>query len=186
METAWGDALWQQLGAAIAALENPLATCPDSLWTERLWPGAPPPDFPPQFADFWYVGFHALVWLDLYLAGVPEEEFAPHAPFAQGVLDSAESAPEQPYTKEMLLGYLASLREKCRTTLAALTDEQARRTVEYPWTEGRAVSYLELQLYNMRHVQEHAAHLSMYLGQHGISGEQVDWVPRAQEESASQ
>ena len=37
--------------------------------------------------------------------------------------------------------------------------------------EGRDVSYLELQLYNMRHVQEHAAQLSLFLGQHGVPDE---------------
>jgi hypothetical protein len=41
------------------------------------------------------------------------------------------------------------------------------------------VSYLELQLYNMRHVQEHAAQLNLFLGQNAIEGVS-DWVPRAE------
>ena len=126
METSWNTALWRQFGAAIDMLENALVACPASLWNERLWRTPPPEEFPPQFAEFWYVTFHALVWLDLYLSGVPEEEFAPPAPFAQGVLDSAEAAPERPYTKEELHAYLASMRQKCQTTLATLTDEQAQ------------------------------------------------------------
>lgn len=186
METLWKTALWRQFGAAIAMLENALVTCPDSLWQERLWRDPPPPEFPPQFAEFWYVSFHTLVWLDLYLSGVPEEEFAPPAPFAQGVLDSAEAQPERPYTKEELRAYLASMRQKCQTTLAALTDEQARRLVEYPWSEGQPVSFLELLLYTMRHVQEHAAQLSLFLGQHGISGEDLDWGARAEGEPGGQ
>jgi hypothetical protein len=137
--------------------------------------------FPPEFAEFWYLTYHALVWLDLYLSGVPEEKFAPPAPFAQGVVDTVEVLPKQPYTKEELHAYLASLRQKCHTTLVALTDEQARRPVEYPWAEGKAVSFLELQVYNLRHVQEHAAHLSLFLGQHGIPDEALDWVPRAKD-----
>src|SRR6266700_3175596 len=71
METMWRTALWRQFGAAIAMLENALVACPASLWTERLWSDPPPPEFPRQFAEFWYVAFHALVWLDLYLSGVP-------------------------------------------------------------------------------------------------------------------
>ncbi|GAC1460564.1 MAG: hypothetical protein PVSMB4_19480 [Ktedonobacterales bacterium] len=63
MESAWNAALWRQFGAAINMLENALVACPDSLWTERLWPTAPPVQFPPQFAEFWYVTFHTLVWL---------------------------------------------------------------------------------------------------------------------------
>lgn len=179
MDSLLRTTLWQQFGATIDMLDNALVACPDSLWQERLWRTPPPPEFPPQFAEFWYVTFHTLVWLDLYLSGVPEEDFAPPAPFAQGVLDSAEAMPEQRYTREELRAYLASLRQKCRATLLALTDEQARRLVEYPWSEGRAVSFLELLLYNMRHVQEHAAQLSLFLGQHGIPDEALDWNPRA-------
>src|SRR5215211_707365 len=139
METLWGDALSRQYGAAIDMLDHALATCPDSLWTERLWPAPPPPWFPPQFAEFWYVTYHALVWLDLYLSGVPEEEFAPPAPFARGELDSVEALPERPYTKEELRAYLASARQKCHATLVALTDEQARRPVAYPWSGGQPI-----------------------------------------------
>ena len=120
METTFRTALWRQFGAAIDMLENALVACPASLWQERLWSVPPPPEFPPQFAEFWYVTFHALVWLDLYLSGLPEEEFAPPAPFAQGVLDSVEALPERPYTKEELRAYLVSTRQKCHTQLLAL------------------------------------------------------------------
>jgi len=185
METLLNTALWLQFGAAIDMLENALLACPGKLWQERLWHGSPPPEFPPQFAEFWYVTFHALVWLDLYLSGVPEEEFAPPAPFAQGVLDSVETLPARPYTKEELHAYLAATRQKCHATLVALTDERARQNVEYPWAEGQAVSFFELQLYNMRHVQEHAAQLSLFLGQHAIPDEVLDSVPRAKGEPGS-
>ena len=179
MEASWSAALWRQFGAAIDMLDNALAACPAPLWTERLWSTPPSSEFPPQFAEFWYVSFHALVWLDLYLSGVPEEEFAPPSPFAQGELDSEGTMPEQPYTREELRAYLASTRQKCHDTLLALTDEQALRPVEYPWSGGQPVSFLELLLYNMRHVQEHAAQLSLFLGQHSIPAEDLDWVPLA-------
>jgi DinB family protein len=178
MDSLWRTVLWKQFGAAIDMLDDAVMACPVSLWQERLWRDPPPPEFPPQFAEFWYVTFHTLVWLDLYLSGVPEEEFAPPAPFAQGVLDSAEAAPERPYTREQLRAYLASLRQKCRAAIEALTDEQARRPVSYGWMEdGEVVSYAELQLYNMRHVQGHAAELSLFLGQHGVQTN--DWTTRA-------
>lgn len=182
METAWRTALWRQFGAAIDMLEHALVACPEALWKERLWPTPPAPPFPPQFAEFWYVSFHALVWLDLYLSGIPEEQFAPPAPFAQGELDSVEALPERPYTKEELRAYLASVRQKCHTTLLALTDEQARRPVAYPWAAGQPISFLELLLYTLRHVQEHAAQLSLLLGQHAIPAipdANLDWVARA-------
>ncbi len=40
------------------------------------------------------------------------------------------------------------------------------------------MSFLELLLYNMRHVQEHAAQLNLFLGQNAID-RASDWVPRA-------
>jgi hypothetical protein len=180
MESSWwSTALWRQFGAAIEMLDDALAACPASLWTQRLWREPPPPWFPSQFGEFWYVSFHALVWLDLYLAGVPEEEFAPPAPFAPGEIDSVEAMPAQPYTKDELRAYLASTRQKVQTTLAALTDEQARRPVAYSWMKGQSISYLELQLYNLRHVQEHAAQLSLFLGQHATPEADLGWVARA-------
>jgi hypothetical protein len=177
-ETAWGTALWRQFGAAIDMLDNAVVACPPELWTGRLWPAPPSSPFPPQFGEFWYVASHVLFWLDLYLSGIPEEEFAPPAPFAQGELDSVESLPDRPYTREGVRAYLASLRAQCHTTLTALTKEQAGRPVIYPWAKGQPVSYLELQLYNLRHVQEHAAQLSLFLGQHSIPNAALRWVAR--------
>ncbi len=182
METTWKTALWSQFGAAIDTFEKALLACPDALWTEPLWAEKPErsrPWFPPEFPQFWYVTYHTLVWLDLYLSGVPEEDFAPPAPFAQGEIDSPAALPAQPYTQEQLRAYLGSLRRKCQATLSALTDEQARRSVEYPWSQGQPISYLELLLYTMRHVQEHAGQLNLFLGQHGIADEALDSVPRA-------
>ena len=45
------------------------------------------------------------------------------------------------------------------------------------------MSYFELLLYTLRHVQEHAAQLSLFLGQHAIPGEALNWVQRAKEEA---
>jgi hypothetical protein len=188
METTWNTALWRQFGAAIDMLENALVTCPDALWTQRLWRDPPnhplPPGFPPQFAEFWYLAYHTLFWLDLYLSGCREEEFAPPPPFTWVELDLAPPL-ERPYTKEELHAYLAATRRKAQATLVALTDERARQAVEYPWAQGQTVSFLELQLYNMRHVQEHAAQLNLFLGQRAMPAA-ADWVPRVQDEPGSQ
>jgi hypothetical protein len=179
LETSWNTALWRQFGAAIEMLEHAVTACPTPLWTRCLWRVPSSSGYPPRFAEFWYVSYHTLVWLDLYVAGVPEQEFAPPAPFPQGEIDSIETLPERPYTKEELLAYLASLRQTCHTRLAALTDEEARRSVEYPWIRAEPITYLELQLYNMRHVQEHAAQLSLFLGQHAVPDAEYRWVPQA-------
>ncbi|HJT55350.1 MAG TPA: hypothetical protein VJ761_02555 [Ktedonobacteraceae bacterium] len=56
----------------------------------------------------------------------------------------------------------------------------ARESVEVSiiLTTLEAYSFLELFLYNMRHVQEHAAQLNLFLGQNAIDGAS-DWVPWA-------
>ncbi len=181
METSWNTALWRQFGAAIDTLENVLAVCPDDLWRQRVWSAPTDPAHPPETAEFWYIAYHTLLWLDLYLSGSREEVFAPSTPFIFTERDFVWVLPEQPYTKEELHAYLASLRRQCHNTLVALTDEHARQPCEYPWAKGQAISYLELQLYSMRHVQEHAAHLSLFLGQHGIPDEALNWVTRAKD-----
>jgi hypothetical protein len=174
METWWRTALWQQFGAAIDMLDNALISCPDSLWRQPVWHD---PSVPTQGAEFWYVAYHALFWLDLYLSG-SAEGFAPPAPFALEELDPAGVMPARPYTREELRAYLAFARHKGHTTMEALTDEQARQFVDIPWAKGRAFSYLELQLYNMRHIQEHAAQLSLFLGQNAIHVGS-SWIARA-------
>jgi hypothetical protein len=181
METPWNTALWRQYGAAIDMLDTVLVACPDSLWRGRLWNVRPGHSAPPEFAEFWYLAYHAIFWLDLYLSGSPEEDFAPPAPFAWVELDPVWAVPEQPYTKGELRAYLAATRTKCHATLLALTDEQANRPVEYAWTRGQITTYLELQFYNMRHVQEHAAQLSLFLVQHGVPDEALEAIARAQD-----
>ena len=184
MDPLWRTALWQQFGATIDMLENALMACPAPLWRERLWGGPPDPDFPPEFAEFWYIAYHTLFWLDLYLTGSREEDFTPPTPFIWTEVDPAVS-PARPYTKEELRGYLAAMRRKCRTTIAELSDEKAHRQVDYAWTGGKPVSFLELVLYTMRHVQEHAAQLNLFLGQHTIAGVS-DWVGQAQSDESGE
>lgn len=183
METLWSAALWSQFGASIDMLENALGACPTSLWHERLW--SDPPDNPqPPFGEFWFIAYHTLYWLDLYLSSVAESPSSdtPPVPFPAPALDADDDPPEHPYTQHDLLVYLAYTRQKCQSTIASLANERARAPYEFPWEQGqgRPISCLELLLYTMRHVQEHAAQLSLFLGAHGIPDAELDWVPRAQ------
>lgn len=159
--------LWQQFGAAIDMLSDALDLCPDQHWTTALWKDAEDP----RYGQFWYIAYHCLSWTDLFLGG-SYAEFKPPAPFIRGKL------PEQPYTKEQVRGYLEQVRAKCQSTLAALTEERAVEICKFEWMEP---TYLELQFYSMRHVQEHGAHLNMVLGQHDIEGQ--DWVATAREKT---
>lgn len=182
MDTLWPTALWKQFGAAIDALDNALIACPDTVWSQPVWRDAAVPS---ERTQFWYVAYHALFWLDLYLFG-SEEGFAPPAPFALVEQDDAVGdMPERVYSREELRGYLASLRAKGRATIEAMTDERARQPVQFDWLEdGEPCTYAELQLYSMRHIQEHATQLNLVLGAHGVEPEQIDWVARAKGDPA--
>ena len=162
MDDFWRTILWQQFGAAIDMLENALLACPDDLWSDRS-----------RQPEFWYVVYHTLFCLDLYLSG-SVEGFAPPAPFTLDELDPAGLLPERPYTKSELQAYLEHGREKCRATIAALTDEKARRPCEFEWL---VINEAELLLYNMRHVQHHTAQLNLILRQTIDSAPR--WVVRA-------
>jgi uncharacterized damage-inducible protein DinB len=178
METLWRTALWRQFGATIDMLENALLACPSTQWNGLLWSDPQAPAYP----TFWSITHHTLFWLDFYLTG-SLEGFAPPTPFAIDELAPVRVLPEQPYTRDELHAYLVNLRKKCQTTIAGLSDEKERQQVGFPWLGERPMSFLELLLHTMRHVQEHAAQLSLFLGQHAIPDEALDWVPRAKEEA---
>jgi hypothetical protein len=171
MNITWKTIIWQQFGAAIDMLDDAFGACPDELWHGRLWHN---PSERPGYSQFWYLTHHALFWLDLYLSGTVAG-FAPPTPFTLHELDPAGLLPEKPYTKDEIQAYLDFCRQKCQATIEALTDEAAQQRCRFGWGE---VSFAELLLYNMRHVQEHAAQLNLFLGQNGVSA--PDWVPRAE------
>lgn len=179
MDSIWRTIVWKQFGAAIDMLDDALVVCPDSLWRQPVWPD---PSAPSERAEFWYVAYHTLFWLDLYLFG-SEEGFAPPAPFALVEQEDAIGPlPDRVYTQDELRGYLASVRQKCRAIIETMTDERARQPVSFGWMrEGEVVTYVELQLYNMRHIQGHAAELCLLLGQHSVQSN-YDWVTRAQDD----
>ena len=164
MDNIYRMAVAQQFSAAIDMLENVLLACPDELWQVRLW------DDPnlPRSSEFWYILYHTLFWLDLYLSG-SVEGFRPPAPFTLDELDPAGIIPDRPYNKDELRTYLEHTRKKCRSTIEALTNEKAHQPCTFPWGE---VTFAALLLDNMRHVQERLAQLNLILGQ------KVGWSPR--------
>jgi hypothetical protein len=174
MSTIDREILWRQFGAAIDMFDSTLRDCPDVLWQERLWEDQPDQWVPSGFSTFWYVGYHTLFWLDLYLTGEEEACFTPPAPFDVVEMEPAGVLPRM-YTRDELLVYLAYCRRKCQEVILSLSNEQAHRLCRYPWGE---VPYVELQLYNLRHVQEHGAQLRMFLGQQ--TAKPARWVSRVQ------
>ena len=153
--------LWRQFAVASDQLGAALRDCPGDKWEQPLWPDQPDQWVAAGFSKFWYQGYHALFWLDLYLTGA-EEGFAPPPPFDLVEMHAHETLPRV-YTRAELLAYLADCRRKCQATITALSPEQSQQLCRFPWGE---VAFAELQLYSLRHVQEHAGQLSMFIGQH--------------------
>ncbi len=172
METFWKSIIWQQFGAAIDMLENEMRACPDKLWHARLWNDHERP----RSSEFWYILYHTLFYLDLYLSG-KEEGFAPPAPFTLDEMDPSGRMPSRPFTRDELRSYLEHGRNKCRAAIENLTDEAARQPCGFYWLK---MSFAELLLYTLRHVQEHGGQLGLFLGQQGVSV--ADWVSQAKDE----
>lgn len=167
MQSFWKMVIGRQMVASIHMFEDVVKRCPDELWTESLWGDD---SIPPGFSDFWYVVYHTLFWLDLYLSGAVEE-FTPPPPFNLAELDPAGVLPDRVYERAELLAYLDHCLQKSHAVIDAMTEEQAQRLCCFPWGE---LSFAELLLDNMRHVQEHGAQLRMFLGQQ--EGLQARWL----------
>jgi hypothetical protein len=161
-EIPWRQAVSRQFGAAIDMLENAIGHCPERHWR------APAGEF-----EFWYLAYHTLFWLDLYLSG-SVEEFAPPEPFTLGELDPAGVMPPRVYEKAEILEYLRHCREKSRATIADLTAQAESRLCTFSWG---GCTFAELLLYNLRHVQHGAAQLNLVLRQTTRSA--PGWVGRA-------
>jgi hypothetical protein len=158
MDSSLKEILWKQFGASIDMLENSIKACPDELWNSD--------------SKFWYIGYHTLFFLDYYLSDDPDN-FLPPEPFTLSEFNEDGEMPERVYSKEELLSYLGFCRKKCHDLIANLNkDSAAKRFIN----KYRNYSITEILIYNMRHVQHHAAQLNLLLRQN--SDFVPDWVSR--------
>lgn len=147
MNSEFRKLLWKQFGASIDMLENAIIMCPDKLWDADY--------------KFWYWAYHTIFYLDYYLSLNPQNFEAPF-PFKLSELDPKGVLPERVYTKKELLDYLEFGRKKCHGLIHDLNEEnRTQRFVNHI----KDFSVLEVLLYNLRHVQHHAAQLNLILRQ---------------------
>ena len=160
MDNTLKETLWKQFGASIDMLENALILCPDELWNTE--------------AKFWYNAYHCLFYLDYFLTLEPDT-FVPPSPFTLSEFDPSGAMPDQVYSKEILLAYLQMNRKKCHDLISNMTTEIAYKR----WVNAyKNYSVIEILLYNMRHVQHHAAQLNLLLRQ-GINNA-PSWVSQTE------
>lgn len=163
------ESLWKQFGASIDMLKNAIELWPEtSLENDKR---------------FFFTTYHCLVFLDYYLT-MPPPKFSSPLPFTlsepgvvvEGALDDV--IPDRQYTKQELLAYLETSREKCQQLIGSLTEERlAERWIEDLESGAMDYALLEIILYNMRHVQHHTAQLNLLLRQQINNAPR--WVSRA-------
>ena len=164
VEALLRPALKSQYHAALAMLQRAVEACPDELWLSD------------QPNRFWQVAYHALFFTHLYLqpneaAFQPWEHHREEYQFI-GKLPWPPYRPPnigEPYTKPQVLDYLLACDAMIDLSLDA-TDLTARES-GFWWYK---MSKLEHQIVNIRHIQDHAAHLAIRLRAAGCQG--VNWV----------
>lgn len=155
-----------QFLAALAMLEQTIQRCPPDLWVD------------PQAKDqFWQIAYHALFYTHLYL----QESEATFRPWAKYRKDYHFLGPipwegnrmpeiEEPYTQAEVLDYLAFCRNEGQSRLAK-TDFAAPSGFEW-----LPFSKLELQIYLIRHLQQHTGELGARLSGCDI---EIGWIGAA-------
>ena len=150
-----------QYYAALAMLQQAIDACPESLWED---PGYESP--------FWHIAYHALFYVHLYLQPT-EADFFPWEKQQDGYTSLAGDGDREgePYSKEDVLAYLDLCREQVEKQVAAMDLAAESGFYWLPFDK------LELQFYNIRHIQQHTGELYERLGT--AEGPKVDWVGTA-------
>ena len=170
------ESLWKQFGASIDMLNNAIMLLPEEYWNSDK--------------RFFYIAYHSLISLD-YCLTIPPTDYRSQLPFTitdpeeipEEALD--DIIPDRIYSKKELLGYLQASRLKCRELIEGLTEEKLKqRWIEKPdeLSAHCTLNYnvLEILLYNLRHVQHHAAQLNLLLRQK--INKASDWVSQAEDD----
>jgi hypothetical protein len=143
-----------QLQAALRTLEECIDRCPEEEWTAPVGNHA-----------FCQVAFHTLFYTDYYLGenegALKEQTFhREHADVFRDYEEFQDREPELLYERSDIKAYLEHCRGKASQVIAAETAESLTARCGF---QRREMSRAELYVYNIRHVQHHAAQLSLRL-----------------------
>ncbi len=159
------ELLAHQYEAALCTLGKCIQACPAASW-----------EAPVANIKFCQVAFHTLFFTDYYLGKNHEamKDQAFHHNRPEFFRDYEEMQPRPQvllYPREEVLEYLAFCRDKARETLAEETVEVMAAPCGFP---RKTFSRAELHVYNLRHIQHHAAQLSLRLRLD--TGVDIPWV----------
>jgi len=146
--------LVSQFEASLCTLAHAVEQCPEELWNA-----------PVARYLFCQVAFHTLFFTDVYLGLSPES--LTQQPFhrANAALfgdyeQMQEREPVTLYDRPQIMGYLDFCRSKASEAISMETAESLAAPAQFA---RRHFSRAELYLYNIRHIQHHAAQLIMRL-----------------------
>lgn len=154
-----------QYEAAFCTLNACIDRCPEIAWNS-----------PVGETEFCQVAFHTLFFADFYL-GQDEESFRrqpfhrENAQFFRDYEELEDRKPELFYDKPSIKRYLKYCRDKASDVIAAETTETLNARAAF---KGREFSRAELHVYNIRHIQNHAAQLNLRLSLD--HNEDIVWV----------
>lgn len=165
MLDAYKTLIAQQYEAAFCMLARCVDRCPETGWNE-----------PVASLKFCQAAFHAVFFTDLYLGpdvtALREQPF--HRLHVSIFADYEELEPRRQqalYEKPFIQAYLAHCRDKAARVIAAETNESLAQRAGFDWLK---FSRGELHVCNIRHLQHHAAQLSLRL--RIDYDEQIPWV----------
>ena len=151
------ESIQSQYHAALIMLKDTIEKCPEELWADNDYVN-----------PFWRVAYHTIIYTHFYLSPT-EDDFIPWEKHKDDMQLLGPSAPDsEPYSKDDLLAYLDLCVEQVALQIASLDIEAESGFNWLPFDK------LELQLYNIRHIQQHTGELCERLGAHGEI--EVGWV----------
>jgi hypothetical protein len=154
------EAIKSQYFASLEMLRQAIVECPDSLWYDDEYQN-----------QFWHVAYHALFYAHLYLQP-SEKDFIPwdrhREEFSSLGSSQTQQEAREPYSKEEILEYHRMCQEQVETQIASLDPEAESGFNWLPFDK------LELQFYNIRHIQQHTGELCERLWATGAI--EVSWV----------
>ena len=134
-------AIQSQYLASLGMLKQVIVKCPEALW-----------DAPGNQDKFWKKSYHALFYAHLYLQSAEKD-------FVQWEKHHDPDG-EVPFTKDEVLEYLSFVENQVANRVPALQLEEESGFHWLPFNK------LELQFYNIRHIQQHTGELYERLGTH--------------------
>ena len=152
------EVIVSQYLASLQMLEETVAKCAAALW-----------DDPNDKVKFWHVAYHALFYTHLYL----QDTVSTFTPWPKHRKDyqyigRVPSQVVEPYDKDTVLEYLAFCRQQVVERVPATNLDAASGFDWLPFNK------FELQIYTIRHIQQHAGELMERLGSRAAV--EIDWV----------